>query len=371
VIIDRAVILAALSNTNVKAVLRVLRAGESHQNDDAYTLLNGGGHFTDLSWHPYYGLPTPPAKAAGAYQYLGTTWKRYAEKYNVTAFSKEDQDFVAVADIAEHGALNAAIAGDLATVIRLLSKEWVSLPGLGTKARLVFENFGGRSDATAPPLTTTTAATTPQEKPVPLLLALLPAVLQLFAPRAQAALGKITGAAPDIVEKFASNVIDKVQQVTGKADPIEAVAELKKSPVSVVDQVEESALDHLDKLLPVLDKLATFDKDAWSAEEASRDAAAERGRADGFDLGPLLGKAAVALVAAILLAMFAIMGVQTWLLDEHEPTTAILTMASSLFGIVFSTAFGAIYGYRFGSSRSSSAKDVVLGEIASRAPRQT
>jgi hypothetical protein len=39
-------------------------------------------------------------------------------------------------------------------------------------------------------------------------------------------------------------------------------------------------------------------------------------------------------------------------------------MASSLFGIVFSTAFGAIYGYRFGSSRSSSAKDVVLGDIA-------
>src|SRR6266480_437003 len=125
---DIVAISAELANANVQAFLRVLRAGESNQNDDAYTLLNGGGHFADLSRHPYYGLPTPPAKAAGAYQYLGTTWKRYAEKYgvdawadaqNVPRFGKEAQDFVAVADICEHNALYAVQRGDVATACRL------------------------------------------------------------------------------------------------------------------------------------------------------------------------------------------------------------------------------------------------------------
>ena len=48
----------SLKNTNVQAFLRVIRAGESSQDDSAYTVINGGSHFTDFSKHPWDGITT-------------------------------------------------------------------------------------------------------------------------------------------------------------------------------------------------------------------------------------------------------------------------------------------------------------------------
>ena len=118
----------SLKNTNVQAFLRVIRAGESSQDESAYTVINGGSHFTDFSKHPWDGISTTlGAKACGAYQFLGTTWAHVREKYDLPDFSPNSQDLGAVALIEGRGALDDVVSGDIRTAIHKLSTEWVSL----------------------------------------------------------------------------------------------------------------------------------------------------------------------------------------------------------------------------------------------------
>ena len=357
---------AALANANVAAFLRVLRAGESNQEEDAYSLINGGAHFSDFSRHPYDGIPTTQGgKAAGAYQYLGTTWKRYRERYGVPDFTPASQDFVAIADIAEHRALDAVEAGDLESAISLLAPEWVSLPGLGARVRRVFEQYGGTSAAAeSVSETQPTAADVPQGEPMPLLLALLPAVLNLFAPRAQAALQKVTGASPDVVQQFATTVMDKVQEVTGKPDPVQAVAAITANPdPAIVQQVQESALDHLDKIMPILDKLTDIERGAWSAEIEGRDAASRRALQDKFDSAPVLVWGGLAMTGAIIIALLGMMAWQMYLSDSHDPSVALIALAGPIVTLAVK-ALMEVYAYRFDGNKDSAAKDVLIGQLS-------
>ncbi len=73
---------------NVAAFLRVIRQRESSQDDSAYTVINGGAHFTDFARHPWHGIPTTQgARACGAYQFLGTTWSDVAARYGIADFT--------------------------------------------------------------------------------------------------------------------------------------------------------------------------------------------------------------------------------------------------------------------------------------------
>jgi hypothetical protein len=203
-----------------------------------------------------------------------------------------------------------------------------------------------------------------QGGPVPILLSLLPAVLGLFAPRAQAALQKVTGAAPDVVEQFAKSVIDKVSELTGKPDPIQAVAAITADPKpATVQAVQEHALDYLDKLAPVLEKLAGFDQQVWQAEEGSRTAAAGRSadlQREGVWSNP-------AFIVAILILLMVGGVVFTVLYRDVVFAGSIAfssDMQSFVIGAVVGSAFTAVVSFFFGSSRSSSAKDVLIGEMA-------
>jgi muramidase (phage lysozyme) len=142
---------AALGNANVKAFLRVIREGESGQDDSAYTIINGGGHFTAPPWrHPYHGIPTTQGgKAAGAPQFLGTTWARVDEALGFGGdFSPINQDLGAVYLIEGRGALPAVMEGDLVFACSKLAQEWVSLPELGLeRVQRVFMQYGGKLTA--------------------------------------------------------------------------------------------------------------------------------------------------------------------------------------------------------------------------------
>ncbi len=337
----------------------------------------------DFSRHPYDGIPTTQGgRASGAYGYLGTTWASYRERYAIPDFTPPSQDFAACADLCEHGAVPAIEAGDLPTAIRLLRQEWVSLPNLLPRAAAIFTQYGGIVGATAAPvpIPAIPSSPAPSEAPMgvlalPFLQAILPQVIGLFSGRAQEQISKATGASPDAAAAFFQNLMAQVAAKAGipipddpaqaKTAAIQAVAEVTKPEnAPQVAELEQGSVEYLNHLLPVLDRLADYEKAAWQAEEASRDAAAARGRADVMDLAPMLAVSAVALVALTLLALAAIMGIQAWFLPNHEPTTALLTLVGPLLGVVFTGAFAVVYSYRFGSSRSSAAKDVVLGEIA-------
>lgn len=122
---------ALLQNANVQAMLKVIRRGESSMDDDAYLMLYGGGYFDDFADHPRIKVTAGgyTSTAAGAYQFLSSTWDETARIVGLRDFSPESQDLAAVARMVYRRALDDVLRGDLAAALPKLGKEWASLPG--------------------------------------------------------------------------------------------------------------------------------------------------------------------------------------------------------------------------------------------------
>jgi len=403
---DRVRLGAALTSANVAAFLRVLREGESSQQPIAYGMRWGGlgkpvAYFRDFTRHPRVFEPTTGGRvssAAGAYQITATTYDDIAPWVGVTDFSPESQDLLAVALIARRGALDDVIAGRLESAIAKLGATWTSLPGGAENRRMtldscraVYQRWGGkladpatqepapiedRSVPWAPPEDSGRIFNPDQEAPMPApLLALAPLVVPLvqsmieaFTPLAKQKIASEINRHtdnPEIGNQIAGSILATAQALTRQADPVAAVAAVKADPV-LAQQAETSALEALDRLAPLLDKIAMHDKAVWAEEDAGRDAAGVRGRADGEnDVGPLVVKAIIGLVVGTLAGCFAIMGIQTAFSPSHEPSTSMLTLVGPLIGAVFGS-LGTIVAYRFGTTRNNSLKDITMEQLSRR-----
>lgn len=206
-----------------------------------------------------------------------------------------------------------------------------------------------------------------QEVAMPLLLSLLPLVLQLFAPRAQAALSKVTGNEAGSQALVQTLIGKGAELVNLPADqPVQVVAALQKAATDspqVVQQLEDHAMDYLDKMAPVLEKLHAFDKDAWAAEEQSRGFASQRAQIDQTpDQDRTLTWSLIVLVSMIVVALGAAMGL---LIYFDRPYGDFLSLFSGAVGVILGK-YSTRVDYRYGSSRQSGAKDVLIGEMAAR-----
>lgn len=116
------------------AFLAMIRQFES---SDDYSVIFGGQHFSDFSQHPrirvYFTDPRTGRQnwsdAAGAYQFISTTWAILAARLGLTDFSPESQDAAAVELLREVGALASLNAGDFKSAVARASTQWASLPG--------------------------------------------------------------------------------------------------------------------------------------------------------------------------------------------------------------------------------------------------
>lgn len=100
-----AICAATLQHPNVRAFLRVLRAGESDQTDDAYRMIVGhtGARPSladSLADHPRIPVHLPrlgvTSTAAGAYQFLSRTWDECVRALGLQDFGPQSQDLAAV-----------------------------------------------------------------------------------------------------------------------------------------------------------------------------------------------------------------------------------------------------------------------------------
>lgn len=386
---------AALALANVRAFGHVIAEGESDHTENAYRRISGGGTFASFERHPYHGIKSPPGKASGKYQHLGTTWKRIADRYPVDCadFSPAAQEFGYVVGLNDRGALRDVIGGHLEVAIGKLRQEWTSLPGAAensgrytlARAREVFVRYGGtpagidsqpavpiieksvpyvpRPDA--PGRIVNPEQESPAMDPISIGLGLVYSLIQAFAPLARAKiedrLSKITD--PAVAQQVAGNVLDAVQTITGKPDPVAAVADAKQNP-ELTERAQEATLEEIEKLGPILDRIAAHDLKVFEIEDEGRDRAGVRGRADERDLAPLLAAGALGLVGAVVLGLFAIMGVQVATSPAREPSVAMLTLVGPLLGTIFSGAFAAVYAYRFGTTRNNSLKDITVERLS-------
>jgi murein DD-endopeptidase MepM/ murein hydrolase activator NlpD/muramidase (phage lysozyme) len=122
----------------IRALLDAIALGEGTLNPNGYTTMFTGKQFSSFAQHPQQqncsgGLCSD---AAGRYQFLSTTWNGVAKQAGLADFSPSSQDLGAVQLLKNRGVSNAAVQGDLRTVIygtgsetSGANKEWASLPG--------------------------------------------------------------------------------------------------------------------------------------------------------------------------------------------------------------------------------------------------
>jgi len=134
---------ALIRNPNVRVMLDLISRAEGNTN---YDTLVGGGRFKDFSSHPKTVVKikskdqTITSDAAGRYQIMGRNWEPYSKRLGLTDFSPESQDKIAVAMLADRGALNSVLDGNFEKAIKQTKSQWTSLP-----ASDVVQGYGPRS----------------------------------------------------------------------------------------------------------------------------------------------------------------------------------------------------------------------------------
>jgi muramidase (phage lysozyme) len=149
---------ADVLHPNVRALLAVIRRGEGTADAQGYSRLVGGGEFASFADHPrivksgiFKNGTAWRSSAAGAYQFLASTWDETARYMGLVDFSPASQDRGAVGRIAARGALEDVKAGRFDVAIKKVAAEWASMPGSPygqpvisiNTARAVFGAAGG------------------------------------------------------------------------------------------------------------------------------------------------------------------------------------------------------------------------------------
>jgi muramidase (phage lysozyme) len=119
-----------LNIPNVRAMLAVIRKGEGTSDTNGYRRIFGGQLFTSFADHPRIIVKKNgyTSSAAGAYQFLSSTWDETRRIMGLRDFTPASQDIAALGRIAARGALDDVIAGRFLMAIKKLGKEWASLP---------------------------------------------------------------------------------------------------------------------------------------------------------------------------------------------------------------------------------------------------
>ena len=116
-----------------RALLNTIRYAEgtwTNGEDKGYRTLYGGGRFQDLSRHPEMVVVNRySSAAAGAYQFLPTTWKGLAKELRLNSFEPKHQDQAALHLVKRRGALQEIDSRGLTTAaMAQLAPEWASFP---------------------------------------------------------------------------------------------------------------------------------------------------------------------------------------------------------------------------------------------------
>jgi lysozyme len=122
-------------DANLSAFLYMLRMGES---SNRYNVIYGGGTFQDYSHHPNIPVPIPSrpgyhSTAAGAYQFIFSTWQMVASEAGLTDFTPASQDAGAVQYLTDLGAMPYIEAGDVQGAISQINSTGIIFESLAVR----------------------------------------------------------------------------------------------------------------------------------------------------------------------------------------------------------------------------------------------
>jgi len=116
---------------------RVIKAGEGTTGDKGYTTMFTGAQFSDFSKHPelLQRSGNLESDAAGAYQFLSTTYNPAAKALGITDFTPASQEKVGKYLAQKRGLATDTVFTDKQSFLKELDKiapEWASMPTLST-----------------------------------------------------------------------------------------------------------------------------------------------------------------------------------------------------------------------------------------------
>lgn len=251
---DAVDLIGCLDNANVKAFLRVIRAGEGTADEAGYRRHFGGDLFESFADHPRRAITAGLGRnqytstAAGAYQFLARTWDGLVRPFGqggigLADFTPRSQDIGALALIDGRKALDDVLAGRIEVAIGKCAREWASLPGspYGQPTRTMAqalatyaEHGGVLSQAPIPVGDVKESAPALSQEPTmpiaPIIGALLPSIIDAI-PR----LGKLFGSGSEVAErnvKAAELAVGIVQEAVGARNAQEAAEMVRADPAA-------------------------------------------------------------------------------------------------------------------------------------------
>ena len=129
----------ALQNANVKAFLWMIRKCEGTSAKDGYNYLFGSSpknarRFKSFEKHPKIpyefkvGTKTQRTDAAGAYQFLGSTYDDLVKTLGVKDFKPYTQELMAAELISQRNCLQILMNGGFMVALKKCATTWASLP---------------------------------------------------------------------------------------------------------------------------------------------------------------------------------------------------------------------------------------------------
>lgn len=336
-------------HNNVSAFLRIIREGESSQDDSAYRMVFGGGYFDSFAEHPNkpVTIGNITSTAAGAYQFLYRTWKECATYLRLQDFSPISQDQAAIFLIKRRGAYEDILAGRIEQAILKCNKEWASLPGSPygqptlTMARAleVYSKYGGGGEPVSAPIEESKPEYVKEEKAmapfIPIAInaiaAVLPEIASIFA----------TSDAAKKNAKAAELVVNVAKEAIGAVNEQELVESIAKDPGAVA-AIKKA----------VADNWFAITEAGGGGIEGAR--AADAARTGGSSS---VWKSATFITGVLLLPLvYMITASITFNLGGEWDGAVRASIASSVVGLIL----GAMVGYYFGASRNAGIATPIL-----------
>lgn len=336
-----------LQDGNVRAFLRTIRFCEGTADDDGYRRLFGGVLIDDLTRHPNLKQTYKLSKggeltstAAGAYQFLFSTWEWCLTRLGLKDFGRVSQDLAAVELLFRRSAVEDIVAGRLPDAVRKCALEWASLPGSPygqpvksyDQVAAEYEKHGGKLF----PQGKVQIQREEAEQVAPWLLSAVKVGL--------------TETIPALVNIFGSG--SETSQKNAKA--VEAVAEIVKTSIGAKN--EQEMLDLL-KTSPEAQQVArkAVEEQYYQLSEMYAGSVAA---AKAFDLkvmtsdGPwwqlikspsfVMGLLLLGPVYIIVLSLVGVLGSAEWSPEVR----------ASIAGLITGTVIGGLVGYYYGTSTS-------------------
>lgn len=119
------------ADDNLAAFLWMIRVCEGTSGSDGYKTMFTGKLFTSFADHPRIANKGGgiTSTAAGAYQFLSSTWDMCKKALKLPDFSPHSQDLAAIYLLQMQGAVNDIKSGNFTKAISRTNRIWASLPG--------------------------------------------------------------------------------------------------------------------------------------------------------------------------------------------------------------------------------------------------